>query len=313
VADFCINRYWSDEVLTETTANSFEIIAPPKWTVPMVFNSPHSGSLLPDAFLAQSCLTAQQLRASEDSHVDELFAGCTDLGAPMMRSLLSRSYLDLNREPYELDARMFNERLPNFVNCTSPRVVSGLGTIPRTVGEGVLIYDGPISFTDALNRIETIYRPYHRALGALLDEAFNATGSALLVDCHSMPSSAVSHMRGPQSQSIDAVLGDRYGSACAAEVSAIVEEGLTAAGLKVSRNKPYSGGFFTENHGRPRHQRHAIQIEINRALYMNETSHDKTAGFDALKQILTDISQKLANWLKSENTNENLGYATAAE
>jgi N-formylglutamate amidohydrolase len=299
--------------VTETLAESFEIIAPAKWSVPLVFNSPHSGSILPEQFLLQSGLTAQQLRASEDSHVDQLFAGCIDLGAPMMRSLLSRSYIDLNREPYELDARMFNERLPNFVNSTSPRVVSGLGTIPRTVGDGVLIYKGHILFADALNRIEKLYRPYHRALGALLDEAYNATGTALLVDCHSMPSTAVSHMRGPQSQMIDAVIGDRHGNACAPEVSAIVENGLLAAGLRVSRNKPYSGGFFTENHGRPRYQRHAIQIEINRALYMDETSHEKNAGFEVLKEILTGISGQLATWLKTQTSDAGPAYVAAAE
>ncbi len=299
--------------LSESVASNFEIMAPAKWTAPMVFNSPHSGSVLPVHFLSQSYLNAQQLRASEDSHVDQLFAGCIDLGSPMMRSLLSRSYLDLNREPYELDARMFVERLPAFVNCTSPRVVSGLGTIPRTVGDGVLIYKNHIPFADALNRIETHYRPYHHALSHLLDEAFNATGTALLVDCHSMPSSAVSHLRGAQGQMIDVVLGDRFGSSCAPEITSILESRLTAAGLKVSRNKPYSGGFFTENHGRPRYQRHAIQIEINRALYMNESSHEKNAGFDTLKDVLTGISQQLAGWLKTQTVDEDHGYAAAAE
>lgn len=299
--------------MTETLASSFEIVAPARWTAPMVFNSPHSGSELPSHFLTMSTLSARQLRASEDSHVDQLFSGCIEAGAPMMRALLSRSYLDLNREPYEFDARMFGEKLPGFVNCASPRVASGLGTIPRTVGDGVLIYKDSLMFAEAVNRIETVYRPYHRALGALLDEAFNSTGLALLVDCHSMPSSAVHHMRGPQGQSVDAVLGDRFGSACSAEISAIVEASLTSAGLKVSRNKPYSGGFFTENHGRPRYQRHALQIEINRALYMNETSHEKNASFDLLQAALTDTSHQLAAWLKSQTGDSDAGYAEAAE
>jgi N-formylglutamate amidohydrolase len=299
--------------VTEPLDSSFEIVAPARWTAPMVFNSPHSGSGLPDSFLKQSCLTPTQLRASEDSHVDELFAGCLEAGAPLMRSLLSRAYLDLNREPYEFDARMFKERLPSFINCGSPRVASGLGTIPRTVGEGVLIYDDCLNYAEALNRVETVYRPYHRALGALIDEAFNATAAVLLVDCHSMPSSAVSHMRGQQGQSIDAVLGDRFGSSCAPEITAIVESGLTAAGLKISRNKPYSGGFFTENHGRPRYQRHAIQVEINRALYMNEQTHVTSSGFAVLQRVLTGISYQLADWLKNQAANDAPSYAAAAE
>jgi N-formylglutamate amidohydrolase len=294
--------------LPDQTHESFEILAPARWTVPMVFNSPHSGHDLPDDLRLKSRLTEQQLRASEDAHIHDLFSGCLDAGAPMLRALVSRAYVDLNREPYELDARMFRGKLPAYVNCASPRVASGLGTIPRTVGEGVLIYDAPLEFAEAVQRLEHYYRPYHRALNTLLDEAYSATGRCLLVDCHSMPSSAVSHMR-PQVD-VDIVLGDRFGSACDPELSAIVEQLLTDAGLSVSRNKPYSGGFFTENHGRPRFGRHALQIEVNRALYMTETSHVKNAGFDDLKALLNQLAQTLGQWL--ENTAD-LQPAAAAE
>ncbi len=299
--------------LTNPAPSSFEILAPPRWLAPMVFNSPHSGHGLPDDFRHLSNLNENQLRYSEDSHVDELFAGCLDAGAPLMRSLLSRSYLDLNREPYELDARMFRERLPAYVNCASPRVASGLGTIPRTVGDGVLIYNAPLDFAEAIRRIETVYRPYHRALGALLDEAYNATGTSLLVDCHSMPSSAVTHMRAAHNRNVDIVLGDRYGSACEPEITSLVESHMQAAGLMVSRNKPYSGGFFTENHGRPRHGRHALQIEVNRALYMNETSHEPSAEFAELQSVFTALSTQLAQWLKTRSSISEIGLAAAAE
>jgi N-formylglutamate amidohydrolase len=287
------------------TVTHFDILAPAHWTVPMVFNSPHSGHELPQDFLKLSALSAQQLRASEDSYVDELFSGCVEAGAPLMRSLVSRAYLDLNREPFELDSRMFRERLPTYVNCASPRVASGLGTIPRTVGDGLQIYHEPMTFAEALTRIEQVYRPYHRALGALLDEAHSATGQVLLVDCHSMPSSAVAHVRG----GVDVVLGDRFGSACDADISAIIEGCMTRAGLTVSRNKPYSGGFFTENHGRPRQLRHAVQIELNRALYMNETRHEKNAGFERLKAVLDGLAAELAQWLQERGG----GHALAAE
>jgi N-formylglutamate amidohydrolase len=271
----------------------------------MVFNSPHSGHGLPESFLSMTALSPAQLRASEDSHVDQLFAGCLEAGAPLMRALLSRSYIDLNREPYELDARMFGDRLPAYVNMGSPRVASGLGTLPRTVGEGSVIYKAPLTFQEALTRIETVYRPYHRALGALLDEALDATGKVLLVDCHSMPSTAVSHMRTHQLP-VDIVLGDRFGSSCDPEIMAIAENCLSAAGCTVSRNKPYSGGFFTENHGRPRLGRHALQIEINRHLYMDESTHVPHAGFQALQPALTKMAQELAEWLlASRDTDEN--------
>ncbi len=299
--------------MTEQALSSFEILAPARWLVPMVFNSPHSGNGIPENFRQQSRLSVAQLRASEDSHVDQLFSGCLDAGAPMVRALLCRAYLDLNREPYELDARMFQERLPAYVNCASPRVASGLGTIPRTVGEGILIYNGPLDFAEAVNRIETVYRPYHRALSALLDEAYNATGCSLLVDCHSMPSSAVTHMRAAHGRSIDIVLGDRYGSACDPGISAIIEAHMQEAGLIVSRNKPYSGGFFTENHGRPRQGRQAVQIEVNRSLYMNETNHEQSAGFLTLQAVFASLAEKLAAWLKHHGTYAEAGFAAAAE
>lgn len=279
----------------------------------MVFNSPHSGHALPEPFLAMTDLTATQLRASEDSHVDQLFSGCLDAGAPLMRALLSRSYLDLNREPYELDARMFRDRLPAYVNVASPRVASGLGTLPRTVGDGLAIYNGPIDFTEAVARIENSYRPYHRALGGLLDEARSVTGKVLLVDCHSMPSSAVHHMRVSYNGSVDIVLGDRFGSACDPEITSIVETCLQTAGFTVSRNKPYSGGFFTENHGRPRQGRHALQIEINRSLYMDEASHVPNAGFAELQAVLTRMARSLADWLHTSAAATAPGLATAAE
>jgi N-formylglutamate amidohydrolase len=299
--------------LTEQANGSFEILAPSRWSAPMVFNSPHSGHDLPEPFLAMTSLTPSQLRASEDSHVDQLFSGCLDAGAPLMRALHSRSYLDLNREPYELDARMFRDRLPAYVNVASPRVASGLGTLPRTVGEGLIIYKGPIDFHEALTRIETVYRPYHRALGTLLDEALNVTGIALLVDCHSMPSSAVNHMRASHGRPVDFVLGDRFGSACDPEITAIVETCLSGAGFTVSRNKPYSGGFFTEHHGRPRLGRHALQIEVNRRLYMDETSHVPNAGFKDLQAILTTTATALAAWLQHHAAVRDQGLATAAE
>jgi N-formylglutamate amidohydrolase len=299
--------------VTDTATAFFDILAPARWSTPMVFNSPHSGSALPKGFAATTRLTEAQLHASEDAHVDTLFSGCLEAGAPLIRSLLSRSYLDLNREPFELDSRMFRERLPGWVNAASPRVASGLGTIPRTVGDGLLIYDGPIAWQDAVTRIETVYRPYHRALGALLDQAHDAQGIALLVDCHSMPSSAVQHMQRDGTTAIDVVLGDRFGSACHPELCDLVENLLTANGLTVSRNKPYSGGFFTENHGRPRLNRHALQIEINRALYMNEASHDHFAGLEELRAVLTRLAHTLSQWLMHQNSAMPAAFAAAAE
>ena len=272
----------------------FEILAPALWQVPIVFNSPHSGSVLPQGFLQSSRLSASALRQSEDCFVDELFCGCKDLGAPLLRALISRAFIDLNREPYELDARMFHESLPGHMNPGSPRVASGLGTIPKLVAEGEEIYRGKIHLDEALTRIEQVYRPYHRALTALLNECYNATGFSLLVDCHSMPSSSVKTLHVPAA---DIVLGDRFGAACASDIADTVETLLKNTGLKVLRNRPYAGGFITETHGAPRHNRHALQIEINRALYMDEKTQQKNSNFAEVKMKLQNITQHLIEYL----------------
>jgi N-formylglutamate amidohydrolase len=277
--------------LSDNETGFFEILAPSQWTLPVVFNSPHSGKILPPDLVKLSRLSLEELHASEDHHVDTLFMGCIEYGAPMLRALVSRSYVDLNREPFEFDSRMFDERLPAYMNATSPRVASGLGTIPRTVGDGLNIYPGPISLADALHRVETIYRPYHRTLAALLDEAHRAAGTVLLMDCHSMPSSAVPS-RG-SGNSCDVVLGDRFGSACGAEFMQLVEEHFREHGLRPVRNRPYAGGYFTESHGRPREDRHALQIELNRALYMNERTRQPNRDFQSLRTCLDGLSRKL--------------------
>jgi N-formylglutamate amidohydrolase len=270
----------------------FEILAPRQWIHAAIFNSPHSGNILPANLIAQSRLTETELHQSEDCFVDELFESCQSQGAPLLRALISRSYIDLNREPFELDHRMFLENLPGHMNIGSPRVASGLGTIPKLVSEKQEIYRGKIQLSDALQRIDHIYKPYHRALTALLNECYNATGFALLVDCHSMPSSGI--------KDVDIVLGDRFGAACNAEIAGYLASLFTREGFKVARNKPYAGGFITETHGNPRHNRHAIQIEINRAIYMDETKQTKTRNFEPLKQSLNRIIADLLAFLPQD-------------
>ncbi|WP_196504038.1 N-formylglutamate amidohydrolase [Aestuariivirga litoralis] len=275
------------------TEHLFELLAPARWQSAIVFDSPHSGSVMPDDFVSKTRLNARDLRQSEDSHVDALFSGCLAAGAPMLRALASRAYLDLNREPYELDQRLFFETLPGYMNPGSSRVAAGFGTIPRLVGDGHEIYRGRLMLADALARIENFYKPYHRQLKALLDEVHTATGTVLLVDCHSMPSSAARPSAGT-SRAVDVVLGDRFGSACAAEITTLVEEFLTSRGLHVVRNRPYAGGFITEVHGAPQHNRHALQIEINRGLYLNEHTLELLPNFIALKPIFDRLARELS-------------------
>ena len=280
----------------------FEILSPEEWTAPAVFNSPHSGRDFPEDFLRQSRLPRHTLRKSEDCFVDELFLSCVAHGAPMLRARVPRSYIDLNREPYELDPRMFSGELPGYANTSSPRVAGGLGTIPRIVSEGEEIYRGRIDFGEARRRIEQVYLPYHRTLSALTNAVLSKAGEVLLVDCHSMPASASTHVAPQVTGGVDVVLGDRFGASCGEEISGFVEDHLRSSGLRVLRNKPYAGGFITQNHGAPHRGQHALQIEINRSLYMNEATLEKTSGFHEIRAILETLSGALLPYLEQHFT-----------
>lgn len=270
---------------------AFEILAPATLASPLIFNSPHSGTIYPASFLAASRLDAFSLRRSEDSYADQLFMPALEVGAPLMRAHFPRCYLDVNREPYELDPRMFQGSLPALANTRSTRVAGGLGTIPRLVGEGQEIYAGRLPVEQALARIENIYRPYHRALGQLIAQAQRQFGLAILVDCHSMPSA----MRpGEQPLAADFVIGDRYGTSCARAFCDVICAALLRLGYVVARNKPYAGGFITEHYGNPSAHCHAVQIEVNRALYMNERTLQPDSGFATTQGAIAQLVSALA-------------------
>jgi N-formylglutamate amidohydrolase len=261
---------------------AFETIRPRRLVAPIVFNSPHSGRVYPPRFLAMTRLDHLSIRQSEDAFVDELFARAPHLGAPLLRAHFPRAYLDVNREPWELDPTMFVEPLSDRFNTTSPRVAAGLGTLARVVAENKPIYRERLTLEDARMRIEGIYHPYHAALQKLLSEAVSGFGVAVLVDCHSMPRVG----RHGERAAPDIVLGDRYGTTCAPPLVDLVETVFAASGLKVARNRPYAGGFCTRTYGRPQHGVHALQIEISRHLYMNEATLEKNAGFEPLRQLI---------------------------
>jgi N-formylglutamate amidohydrolase len=268
----------------------FEIIEPAARQGPVLFNSPHSGSTYPRPFLVSSRLDMTALRRSEDSFVDELFAGVVAHGYPLMRANFPRCYVDVNREPYELDPRMFDGRLPSFANTRSMRVAGGLGTVARVVGDAQEIYDRRIPVDDALARIESLYKPYHRALRRLFTALHRDFGAAVLVDCHSMPSNA--GIREERSRP-EFVIGDRYGTACVDIVADIIEQTLRDLGYTVSRNKPYAGGFITEHYGNPAAGLHAIQLEVNRALYMDERRYARSSGFRRVAADMETLARRI--------------------
>jgi len=259
---------------------------------PLVFASPHSGRDYPDDLMAAAALDAQTIRRSEDAFVDDLIAASPTLGAATITARYARAYIDLNREAFELDATMFEDELPEFARARTARVAAGLGAIARVVSEGQEIYSRKLMFAEARGRIEGAHRPYHAALERLIGEAHRRHGFAILIDWHSMPVAAA--RSDARDKSCDFVLGDRYGAACAGLLTHRVERELEAMGYRVARNTPYAGGYTTEHYGRPARRTHALQIEINRGLYLNEATLTPTAGFDQLKANLEQLTRVLA-------------------
>lgn len=248
----------------------------------LVFASPHSGSIYPADMMAAARLDAEAIRGSEDAFVDQIIAGAPALGAAVIRARLARAYIDLNREPWELDPAMFEDELPDYARSRSARVVAGLGAIARVASEGRPIYARKLTFAEARLRVEQAHRPYHDALDRLLAAARSTHGCAILVDWHSMPAAAAQGQRARGGGRCDIVLGDRFGAACSPKLTALVERELEAMGYRVARNAPYAGGYTTEHYGRPARRTHALQIEINRALYMNETTRVPNEGLARL-------------------------------
>jgi N-formylglutamate amidohydrolase len=275
-------------VAGRAAAGVLDLYAPAGRRLPLVLASPHSGSEYPADFVAASRLDPLALRQSEDSFVDELFAAAPQLGAPLLSARFPRAYLDVNREAYELDPAMFCDALPSYVNAGSPRVRIGLGTIARIVACGKNIYAGKLHFADAERRIQCLYHPYHQVLRRLVQETAGMFGGYLLVDCHSMPSNP-----GCGQDGADVVLGDCYGAACAPQILDAARRLLAGRGFKVAINAPYAGGFTTGFYGRPSAHRHALQIEINRALYMDERSFCRKPSFGRLVEHLADLIEQL--------------------
>ena len=270
---------------------SIDCRLPQRQSVPLVVASPHSGSVYPPEFVAQAAVPLAALRRAEDAFVDELFGAAPGLGIPFLAARFPRSYVDANREPYELDPGMFEGPLPRALNHRTTRVAAGLGMIPRVAASGEAIYRGRVPAGEIERRLESCWRPYHLTLSMLVEQTYAQFGGALLIDAHSMPSSASG--LGLREHGVDVVLGDNHGEACAPLLIDVVEQWLTAQGLRVRRNQPYAGGFTTQRYGRPSIGRHTLQIEINRALYMDETRHAKLATFGATQRLMSGLLEEI--------------------
>ena len=269
----------------------FRIVRPNDRNSPVLVASPHSGRVYPPAFLAASRLDPHSLRRSEDCFVDELFAGAPGCGVPLLAADFPRAYCDVNREPWELDPAMFSDKLPPWCNTRTPRINAGFGTIARLVASGQPIYAEKLCFAEAEERIRSCWQPYHDALSGLIAETRDGFSHCILLDCHSMPTEepASGSRHDP-----DFVLGDAHGTSCDPVLSDAAHRFLEQAGYRVRRNDPYAGGYVTRHYGRPRHSVHALQIEVSRSLYLDQTRYLKLPRFDGLRELMSGLLRALS-------------------
>lgn len=269
---------------------SHRVTMPSLRTTSVVFASPHSGREYGWGFLRKTVLDSRTIRTSEDAFVDQLFAGVPEFGAPLLALHVPRAFVDVNRGPKELDPALIKgvEKAGH-----NPRVTSGLGVIPRVVAGGRQIYRGKLSLAEAEARIKTHWEPYHLRLAELMDTSKQLFGQAILIDCHSMPHEAIDSLCRGRAQKPEIVLGDRFGAAASSDIVDEIEAAFRAEGLKVARNTPFAGAYTTQTYGRPARNRHAIQIEIDRALYMNERAITPNGNFAAMQAMLTRISARI--------------------
>jgi N-formylglutamate amidohydrolase len=256
-----------------------------------VFSSPHSGAVYPQTFLDSIDLGPLQVRSSEDAFVDELFAAAPRFGAPLLAARVPRACIDLNRAADDLDPALIAGASRRFLN---PRIAAGLGVIPRVVGEGRPIMQGKLTLAEAQRRINDYWHPYHERLRALLADSRARFGAAVLFDCHSMPHDALNAAPAVGGRRPEVVLGDRFGVACGRWLIEAAETAFTAAGFAVVRNTPFAGGYITQAYGRPHQGVHALQIEIDRSLYMDEVRIERRPEFDAVAAALHRVVADLA-------------------
>lgn len=272
-------------------AHPYYLWEPQRLASAAVFSSPHSGRDYPASLLERSRLDAKAIRSSEDAFVDRLFAPAVDAGAPLLAARAPRAYVDLNRGQEELDPAVISGVRATGLN---PRVAAGLGVIPRIVAEGQPIYNGKISRTEAERRIEAFHRPYHNALEGLLRRAADRFGHAIVYDCHSMPTDALRAAPRVKGQRADIVLGDRFGASAGRDYMIAARAAFTSAGFTVAANAPFAGGHITQRYGLPSRGRHAIQIEIDRGLYLDARAIEPGRGYDDFARALAEVIPALA-------------------
>ncbi len=276
--------------MSRTETEAYVLTRPVRRTSSLIFASPHSGRDYTQDFLSQVVLDRRMMRSSEDAFVDRLFEVAPGLGAPLLVARAPRAYIDLNRSADELDPGVIEgiARAPH-----NPRISSGLGVIPRVVAGGRAIYRGKLPLAEVEGRLRRFWHPYHQALAGLIEETRAEFGETVLIDCHSMPHEAIEAHTRPGQPRPEVVLGDRYGATAGREVMDRIEAAFAGAGLRVGRNAPFAGAYVAQAYGRPSRGVHVVQVEIDRALYMDEVRVEPLAGFEAFGRLIAGVVAEL--------------------
>ncbi len=254
--------------------------------IPLVLDSPHSGTAYPDDF--DHAPPREVVRQAEDTHVEALYAAAPRIGATLVEALFPRAYIDPNRHRSDIDAALLSDAWTGPMT-PSRKTELGIGLVWRLAHGGLPMYARRLSGAEVRRRITDYYEPYHASLAAALDQRHAAFGSVWHINCHSMPAVGDVMSEDPGRARADFVLGDRDGTTCAPEFTAFVAETLTGLGYEVAVNDPYKGVELVRLHGRPAERRHSLQVEINRRLYMDESTLARHAGFAALKSHLEQL------------------------
>jgi len=270
---------------------AYTLCKPVAQTTSVIFASPHSGRDYPWDFLSRSVLDERVIRSSEDAFVDLLFEDAPNYGAPLLAATAPRAFIDLNRSAEELDPALIEGVRKSSHN---PRVTSGLGVIPRVVSNGRPIYSGKLTLEEARGRLRDHWHPYHSRLQSLLDETRASFGEAILIDCHSMPHEAIDSVGTGDTPHPEIVLGDRFGAAAGQHIVDRIEAAFAAAGLRVTRNSPFAGAYTAQHYGRPSKGQHVIQVEIDRALYMNERLIRPSGNFPAFQELIRGVMAEIS-------------------
>jgi N-formylglutamate deformylase len=280
------------ETLQEMTVRRYD---PSVLPAPVVFDSPHSGTVYPPDF--RPAVPLQMLQGGEDRFVDELIADAPRHGAVLIVARFARTYIDPNRTLVDLDADLLEEPWPGPVS-PSEHTERGVGLIFREIGDKVPIYSRLLSVAEVQRRIDLCWRPYHEVLDAALEETHRRWGAVWHVNCHSMTSIGNALSPDPGRARPDFALGDRDGTSCAGDFTAFVASVLEELGYSVAINDPYKGAELVMRHGRPAELRHSLQIEIKRGLYMDGDTLERSDGFPSLRANLGHLAERICGYAR---------------